>query len=523
MGSGALRSAAAVLVVTTLAAGTLIAIDGLRGPGRAPETAVAESQAFVRQPPAEPHYKQAGIDPIVVFPHGVPGATEYFPDRIEGCWEPLLWLPPPDHLLGPTAALPPHASLFCDSLEGLCQSALAPRWVPDAFGAVHYLESGEGAYRARTAHACALYDVAGHRVIVKVFAGRAAVMIEPPPLRPDAEVGSALVEAQRWVEPCEQHYPYEQADQSPPPGIVPFFASLRTEILAPAVRPASEEVWERRAKLVAMFHGGLGVSYVAPGLRHPGLRTDDRSEPTVSLWTNGEVVVVQIHGDPAATPLFQAVQPTVDVELPESKPGPVAALTTRNEWTDPEGALVPYRQQASHERLDVELDTGTSWRVRLRLPLQGEALTSALWLCVARDCVQGIASFGYDYAHVQYQLEHAETRSKAIEWLQSRRGRCVAAWERLETSQCPPSLGETCSEVLSSVEAASRLWEIALPEWSSVLSRPDDQAIDFAAVTAAIRGKAQQEGLAEVSIEQATRALEEAEERLDTGVDERGG
>lgn len=467
-------------------------------------------------------HRQAGISVHAMFPRSHPERLDCFPDRL-GDEELYKWLPPADRDLADASSAPPP--LFTRSFVGLCKSAIAPKWLPDDIAVAMYLAKGEGAYRARTAHLCKMYEREGTRVILKGFVSSLVVIMWPLPAELGPEIEAALGEA-ATLPPKPWVSPYKDSVDGPPGAIVSLFASVCDSVLTPAAHPVNEDCWRRRTRVVAMGHGGLYLSYSARGpVEDPGLGGGRSADAVVSLWTNGRGLVVEVCSTAdrpvSRTELFEVLQPTLAVSSQPEATGGVVRVTTRNEWTDGEGHLLQTRQQATHQYFYLRFgESRGTYKARIRLGRESEELGVAEWLSVASDAVHTIASYRYSSGQITYHIANAESRTKALAWLKERRDRCDRALEILEEQPCPTALAQTRAEVLSAVEGAAPLWALAWPRWQSALEKPDGVTTDYDDVVAAVEQEIADRDLLYPDWSVANDAIDQAKERLGVWVDE---
>ncbi len=469
-------------------------------------------------------YHQAGIEGSPVFPRGTPEKLDYFPERLGCGWRPFRWLPPPDSVLAQATSQPP-VPLFAESFEAVATSAIAPKWLPDRFNDALYLEKGEGAYRAQTAHLCKVYDREGAHVVLKGFVGMLIVMIRPAPVELGPEVQAILQEATDLPdEPYDPDdtdpaiYPYSDSEDGAPACIDPLFAPIRDAVLTPAAQPRSEKDWQRRIKHMRMIYGGVGITYPTKGPIHdPGLGVPGKVHHEVSLWTNGRVLILRVYSalpDADRTELYRALQPTLEVPTEGSLPGHIAKVTTRNEWTDAEGCLVPTQQQATHQRFYLLNESGTGHSARIEIGGKSEQLEIAAWFTMADIAISRIANHHYAFRQIKGRIKNAESRSKALEWVKERRDRCLAALRRLEESTCPRTLEPTREKVLSLLQVAEDIWDIAWTHWQSALQQPEDAAVDYDDVVATIEEEIAEKDLPSLAWGFAFDAIKEAQQEL---------
>ena len=468
-------------------------------------------------------HRQAGISAHAMFPRSHPERLDCFPGRL-GDEELYKWLPPADRDLADASSAPPP--LFTRSFVGLCKSAIARTWLPDDIPVAMYLAKGEGAYRARTAYLCKMYEREGTRVILKGLVGSLVVIMWPLPAELGPESEAALGEAAS-LPPKPWVYPYKDSVGGPPGAIVSLFASVCDSVLTRAAHPVNEDCWRRRTRLVAMGHGGLYLSYNARGpVEDPGLGGGRSADAGVYLWTNGRLLVAEVCSTPdgpvGRTELFEVLQPTLAVSTQREATGDVVRVTTRNEWTDGEGHLLQTRQQATHQYFylhGIGESRGT-YKARIRLGRESEELGVAEWLSVASDAVHTIASYRYSSGQIAYHIADAESRTKALAWLKERRDRCNRALEILGEQPCPTALAQTREEVLSAVEGAAPLWALAWPRWQSALEKPDGVTTDYDDVVAAVEQEIADRDLLHPDLWVVHDAIKQAKERLGVWVDE---
>jgi len=422
-------------------------------------------------------------------------ASEYFPEVLScGSWpDPLI--PSPD-LLGQAAPTPP-TPLLTESFESLANSSIAPKWLPSRFDDAVYLEHGEGAYRALTAHMCTTYERLGGTVTLKGFAGRLVMILEPMPvgLTPDAR--TALLAAAQHVDPCTSLSPYE--DKGVPPAVAAMFAAVRDEVLAADAHPASEEDWCRRLETIGMVRGGLELSY-SPKRAISGRKAEDdcRDCPywsTVRLWTDGTVLTVIIGGNYqtiVGSGPYKELQPVEDIAMAGLHVPYVSRIMTKGEWTNASGELVATQQLASHERIYFVLGNGAESTALVPCPATATRMEQAAWLCLARSSVVEIAGLAYPY-----WINHQGSASPGdvIEHLRVTQARHLAALSGLEHAPCPTGLSDTRRSLLSLLQVSTAIWDVALPKWESALSGASEEAVDWEALRTSVNNDLASNGL----------------------------
>ena len=388
---------------------------------------------------------------------------------------------PPPAVLAQATAKPPL--LLTQSFETLTRSVLRAKWLPEKFDDAKFLAMGEGAYRAQTCHLCKAYQRDGVRVTIKGFAGSVVAIFQPPPVIVIREAWRVLDEAAKHTDPCEFFSPYKA--EGPPPAIAALLTAITDEVLTAAAYPPNIDQWNRHAKSMAMVRGGLWLQYLPRGpIYDLGLNADEAVGYSVTLWTDGRVLVVSIGGNSSTTSgskLYHEVQPTVVIPTKGLQVPYVSKLTFAGEWTDAEGNLVVDRSKASHQRLYIDLVKHSPWRAVVGWPTQPAQIEQASWLCLARRTVGDMAGFHYE----SRWIKQFPTQSETLRNLTENRDRCMNALRSLKQAPCPKSLTTTREGVLGVLEVAKSVWDVAWPLWQTALTGTD--AVDYKAVTAAVR------------------------------------
>jgi hypothetical protein len=465
-------------------------------------------------------YRLAGISPEAVLPRTrVPMSGKYFPDTW-GCeWSPFQEAPPPDSVMAQGRGEPPVA-LFALSFKSIAKSAIAPEWLPKSFDGTLYLEHGEGAYRATTAHQCKAYSRGECRIVLKGFIGTLVVIMEPVPVEMKPEMGDILGEAAER-DPEEWHTPYDEGE-AVPAAVRSLFAAIRDQVLAPAAHPPDSAIWQRQLKELVMTRGGVQAFYASRGpLRDPGLGLGDSTlGHSVYLWTNGRVLIVKVICDlePCNTGLYREMQPLSVVAT--ERPLPTGyVLRSRNEWTTPDGCLAPTRNDATHERLYLVRQHGGSYQLLLQRDLPTQQLAAALWLVAADSGISRIVETRYVPAQLSGYLARGVSRQETTKHAMGDREKCLAALEQLRNAACPAALEGTRQEVLSFMGVARSQWGLAWPHWQAVLTKPRDHEADYAAAAAAAEEDLARAGMSELKWGRAQDALQEAQKRLGVRVE----
>ncbi len=430
-------------------------------------------------------------------------ASGYFPDVLScGSWPDNL-VPPPDVLA--QAAPAPPTPLFDESFQGLADSVIAPKWLPDRLDDALYLEHGEGAYRAQTAHLCKIYERSGSAVVRKGFEDRLVAIVEPIPVNITREVYEALMEAAKQTDPdpcVGGTYPYKE--DGAPAAVVSMFASIRDELLAPGAYPVNRENWDRRAKLIRMVRAGLELSYLAKGPMNdaavdPAVAAN-ASNYVVSIWTDGTTLMVALHrNNIVRSDLYRQLQPIVDISMEGLRLPYVSRIVTAGEWVVvgeagqgdeiPEEPLVATREQASHQKLYFDLGDGSQWMGLVHNLTSATEIEEAAWLCLARSSVHGVSSWDYGY------VDQQGSATEVLQRLKHRRARHQAEVNRLERAPCPQSLSDLRYAVVSAFRRSEAAWELAWPYWESALTDSSQQAVDYDALRATVRKEIESGGL----------------------------
>lgn len=420
-------------------------------------------------------------------------ASGYFPDVLScGLWPgPLI---PPADVLAQAAPAPP-VPLFAESLQSLAASAIAPRWLPDGSEDTSYLEHGDGAYRAQTAHLCKIYERSGYTVILKGFAGGLVAIVEPVPVNVTREAHEELLEAAEHADPCEYLSPYHE--DGAPAAVVSMFASIRDELLAPAAHPVNADNWNRMVKGISVVRGGLWLNYSVKGpINDPGVDPVVAANPSnysAVIWTNGTMLTVALDRNSIVrSNLYRQLQPIVDLSMEDLRLPYVSRMAAAGEWTDADGNLVASQQQASHQKLYFDLGNGLHWMGLVQNPTSGAQIEEAAWLCLARSSVGGIAGLAYPY-----WINHQGSASpdEVLQRLRETRARHLAALDRLEDARCPGALTATRNSLLSALRVSRAIWDAALPKWESALSSSSEGPVDWEALRATVNAEIASKGL----------------------------
>jgi hypothetical protein len=263
------------------------------------------------------------------------------------------------------------------------------------------------------------------------------------------------------------------------------------------------------------------VSYQARGpFRDPGLADGVPSLSSVTLWTNGSRLVVQVSSGRAADMrLYQALEPGGDMAVDTRGLSYVRRITSKREWTDGEGRLVASRQRATRQRIYIELSNGQRCGALVSCPTRDEQLQEAAWLCLARHSVQAVASSNHDPGLMSYQASSMQSRAKALEHIAGLRGRCTAALDLLERSECPEKLSATRKVVLEVLGPAKSAWDIAWPLWHSALGQPAEVPVDYQSLTDDVKRSIEKGGVPALEWWRADDAITAAQEKLGLFID----
>ena len=432
--------------------------------------------------------------------HTPAAASEYFPDVLS-CGSSPTYLVPPADVLAQAGPAPP-TPLFAESFQSLAASVIAPRWLPDGFDDALYLEHGEGAYRAQTAHLCKISQRSGCTVILKGFAGGLVAIVEPMPVKVTPEVREALLEAAKHGDPCEYLSPYEK--DGAPAAVVSLFASIRDELLSPAAHPVNADNWNRMVKGIGVVRGGLWLNYGIKGpINDPGFDPVAAANPwnySVVIWTNGSIVTVALdRNNIVRSNLYRQLQPIVDISMEGLRLPYVSTIVTAGEWVIvgeagqgeeiPEEPLVANREQASHQKLYFDLGDGLHWMALVHNPTTATEIEEAAWLCLARSALHRIGSCDYGY------VDQEGSPREVLERLGERRARHLAALDAIEQAPCPGGLAATRDSLLSAFRVSKAIWEVAWPHWESALTNPPQGVVDYEALRATVKEEVASAGL----------------------------
>ncbi|MFB3883262.1 MAG: hypothetical protein ACE149_18495 [Armatimonadota bacterium] len=431
---------------------------------------------------------------------GSASESGYFPEVLScGSWPDRL-VPTADVL---TQAVEPATPLFMESLQGLTASALAPKWLPDRFDDAVYLEYGEGAYRAQTAHLCLVYERPGCTVTLKGFAGRLVAIVHPVPVDVGREAQQALQALAAHSDPCEAVYPCQ--NDGAPAVVASLFGSIADELLSPAAHPVSAEDWNAMLKGVGAIAGGLQLYYGPAGPITDPAASAGTSGYSVGIWTDGRTGVISVGLDTHAahrSKLYRELQPVADVSMGGLHLPYVYRIATAGEWVVmaeptqegqvPDGYLVASQQQASHQKLYFDLGGGLVWMGLLPNPPGPDDVEEAAWLCLARSTVGEIAASRYPY-----WANHHGTASagEVLRRLEETRTRHLAALNRLEAAPCPASLRFARSALLTALRVSSAIWDVALPRWKSAIGSGPEGLLDWDELRAGVNGELASRGL----------------------------
>ena len=431
-------------------------------------------------------------------------ASDYFPDVLSCGSSPDQLVPPPE-VLAQGAPAPP-VPLFAELFRSLAESAIAAKWLPDRFDDAVYLEHGEGAYRAHTAHLCKLFQRSGGTVVLKGFAGRLVAIVAPMPVKITPEARQALLEAAKLpLEPCSGVSPYEE--EGAPAAVAALFVSLRDELVSPAAQPASAEHWDRMLKGIWVGRGGLTLSYSAKGpIDDPAVDpaiAAMSSNYSVRICTNGDALTVSLdRNNIVKDNLYRQLQPIVDMPTDGLHIPYVSRMATVREWVAvgevvqegviPRDDLVATQQQATHQKLYFDLGNGLKWMGLLPAPASAVQVEEAAWLCLARSCVGGIAGNAYPY-WINHQGN--ASASEVLQRLRETRAKHLAVLTRLEEAPCPQALADVRESLLSALGVSKAIWDAAVPRWESALSSVSGSAVDWEAIRSSVNEEIASKGL----------------------------
>jgi len=190
--------------------------------------------------------------------------------------------------------------------------------------------------------------------------------------------------------------------------------------------------------------------------------------------------------------LYKELQPVVDLSMEGLRLPYVSRIATAGEWTDPDENLVASREQASHQKIYLDLGDGLHWMGLVRNPTSAAQIEEAAWLCLARVSVGGIAGLKYPY-----WINHQGSASpdEVLQRLRDTQARHLAALNRLEDARCPGALTATRNSLLSALRVSRAIWDAALPKWESALSSTPEGPVDWEALRATVNAEVASKGL----------------------------
>ena len=408
--------------------------------------------------------------------------SSYFPDVLL-CGSQIYSAVPPDEVLAQPTPLPIPEG-FSASLQKLTNLAIAPKWRPETFDDAKFLASGEGDYRAHTAHLCKTYKVSGASVTLKLFCRMFVAIFKPSPVSIGPEAQGALTEAAKYTDPCTDSSPYEE--KGAPAGVVSIFKAISTEILTEAVSPNSEEYWKDQTKHISIRNGGLGYSYLAKRVDNTaGLTSDDTVAYFVTMWIDKDTLVVKLSVESGETDkgkLSGTLVSSNNVALDGLDIPYVVKMTSMSEFTNADWHLVRSQAQATHQVRHLFLQDGAEWRILVKNSNVDTGTREAAWLCLAASRLGTMVEGRYDYRMVNCE----GSPSAVLDRLDRRRQRCLEGFTELEQAKFPDSLTSFRQSLLGVLGNANVMWDIAWPQWKEALSAPNVSSVDYKAVIDAV-------------------------------------
>ncbi len=372
-----------------------------------------------------------------------------------------------------------------------------------------------------------MYEKNGARVALKGFVGRLVLVIRPVPVSPTPQASEALVEAAKHTDPCKRVYPYKEGA---PAGVVSMFTAIRNEVLTPAACPVSADYWNRRTRLIEMGDAGLGVSYLSRDpISDPAFDPSYEVRASVGIWTDGNALCVSVlGGDIRDSALYKSLQRATEIPREGLQIPYVSEMVFAGEWVDAGGRLVPTRQQATRQKIYLDLGDGLDWMAVAPYPPEPHHLAEAAWLCLAKRATRTILGSVYHSGRIRHIVEkellgqQLLSRGEALQHVENRRDLCLGAVSSVEEAPCPERLSGARDTLLSALRVSRAVWEVAYPEWHSALSKPEGTSVDFQALVDAVEDNIAALGLAEFSSSQARDAIADAQRQSGVIIDEVG-
>jgi len=506
------------------------------------------SQGLVAQARERPTYHLAQIHPEVIFPHGI--LTKIFNAR-----EDYIWLPPSDQQLQ-AGDLTPPAPIFLKSLISLCKSCIAPKWLPADFSQAKYLNKGQGAYSGVIGHLVLPYSKGKYHLIINGYAGGMSLMISPVPINVPKAFSTFLSKLQNLDIKPESNY----FDVSVFPEIRQYYRVLYKSFLTDNAYPATEHNWNNRLKYLVKQHSGLSISYGVKGpINDPGMRSDGLPDDGADIWSNGKALILSIDsGDFNQTRLYDYFAPVQRIPVTGWMADHHIKVATRGEWVLDTGAVVSADTPKCRKRYYFKISHNFEhcwYEVRADVHQQQQQIEQAVWLTCLNDQSDGLLSMLEKVSYSNDILVNDDnclspvklptaappppisspqpnihpkpaskqepvTHQKMLARLTDIRGHFTKQVKAIKRFPCPASLVAVRKKLLVVLENEDARWRIAWTHLAPALKTPDNQPIDWKALSTAIELEFTNKHLSATDIAKSRKLLEDEEKQLHLSIDE---
>ncbi|HOC03404.1 MAG TPA: hypothetical protein P5065_02550 [Candidatus Ratteibacteria bacterium] len=407
----------------------------------------------------------------------------------------LWWLPITQEFQKKHTSKPPDIRLFPSFIDRF-RGVLKEKWHPDfdIKKKVIYLKVGEYDESAVRSFFYLSYLKNGHIFDLKGFYHNIVIMIKS---MTGWDIPEGLVDELHYIEEKERgqlpdarrykRYKDLFPERELPEGIKNYIRQQCEFFLASAVLPASEPEWEEIFKnRTYVYNGGLALeNLVSMSISDSGFFPNGKIDNSLSVWTNGKIVVFTISGGEAYdnTGFIEEMAP------PESKPS-VEPLNPEdveyihtNQYSDSNGLAVSEESRASWTYIKIRFkkDTGVSV-IEQPQPIH-IPLTPIKWhICEYRafnNAYHALIDESVYNRSIENNLCNLQTRKKAYEDMQKNYEKVKNFYLWFSVLKYPKELENVRNQQIIALGKLLKDWGVVYKFWEQVLEQFPEETERF--------------------------------------------